>query len=109
VARTVDVLDERLHLAPANGRKAAEMEQAVREAVNAATLGDAKISSLYCTAALCKLTMSASTQDAMNQSLRSLNGKLSKTISNTLVLDLSNGESAVYLAQSIEALDVPPN
>ncbi|MEY4545554.1 MAG: hypothetical protein RL685_1749 [Pseudomonadota bacterium] len=109
VARTVDVLDERLHLAPADPRKAAEMEHAVREAVDAATLNDAKISSFYCTGALCKLTLAAPTQEAMAQSLQSLSGKLSKTITNTLVLDLSNGESAMYLAQSSEALDVPPN
>ncbi|MEY2930197.1 MAG: hypothetical protein RL033_946 [Pseudomonadota bacterium] len=109
VARTIDVLDERLHLAPADARKAAEMEHAVREAVDAATLNDAKVSSLYCTGALCKLTMAAPTQESMAQSLQSLSGKLSKTITNTLVLDLSNGESAVYLAQSSEALDVPPN
>lgn len=109
VARTIDVLDERLFLAPADARKAAEMEQAVREAIDSATLGDAKVSSLHCTSAMCKLTMTAATPEAMNQSMQSVSGKLSKTITNTLVLDLSNGESALYLAQSSEALDVPLN
>jgi hypothetical protein len=108
VARAVDVLDERLFLAPPDARKAAEMEHAVREAVGAVTLNDTKVSSLYCTSALCKLTLSAPTTGSMAQSMQALNSQLSKTISNTLVLELDDGESAVYLAQSSAALDVPP-
>lgn len=107
VARAVDILDERMLMAPKDSRRAAEKERALRDAVGASTLGEAKVASMYCGGAdLCKVTLTAANDRLVDESISTLSGHMPKTFGASAVFRLSDGQSAMYLAQSSEDLDV---
>jgi hypothetical protein len=108
VSRAVDILDERMFTAPRDQAKAAEMERALRELADTAQLSEAKVSSLYCGSTLCKITVSAQTNAALNRSITALGEHLPKTFGASAAYELSNGQSALYVAKANQDLDVQP-
>jgi hypothetical protein len=103
----VDILDERMVTAPRDA-KSAEMERALREAADATELNEARVSSLFCASNLCKITVSAQTGAALDRSVTALGEHLPKAFGASAVYELSNGESALYVAKASEDLDVQP-
>jgi hypothetical protein len=108
VARAIDILDERMMMAPADPRKAAEMERTLRDAVGSLSLGDGKVSSLYCSPALCKVVFAGPNEKAVNQSVNALSSHLPKKFGATSVLEVGNGQQAMYVAESNQELDPEP-
>lgn len=106
--RAVDILDERMFTAPQDQAKSAEMERALRGVLDATQLSEAKVSSLFCAPNLCKITVSAQTGAALGRSVTALAEHLPKVFGASAVYELSNGESALYVAKANQDLDVQP-
>jgi len=110
VARAIDTLDERMLTGPRDPRRVSELERELKAVVDSSALGDARVASLYCGGSnLCRLTLSGSNDSVVDQSISTLAGNLPKTFGATTVLRLGGGESAIYLAQSSDDLDVEPD
>ena len=107
-AKAADLLDERMLMAPADPRKAAEMERALRDVADPTALGEAKLTFLHCGSTLCKVTLSADSPAAINQSMIAMNSHLPKLFGASTVLQLGNGQSAMYVAKSSEDLALGP-
>jgi hypothetical protein len=110
-AKAADLLDERMLMAPADPRKAAEMERALRAVADPAALGESKLTSLHCGATLCKVTLSAGSAEAINQSMIAMSSRLPKQFGASTVLQVGKGETAMYVAKSSEDLAIgsPPS
>jgi hypothetical protein len=108
MAKAADLLDERMLTAPADPRKAAEMERALRDVADPIALGEAKLTSLHCGSTLCKVTLSADSPAAINKSMIAMNSHLPKLFGASTVLQLGNGQSAMYVAKSSETLAIEP-
>ena len=106
--RAVDVLDERLFMAPKDARRASQMEEAIRMAAQAADLSPAKLISAYCGSDICKITLSAESETEVNQSMERLSTHLPKQFGASAVHELGDGTSALYVAESSEALAIEP-
>jgi len=106
--KAADILDERMLMAPADPRKAAEMERVLRDVANPTALGEAKLTSLHCGSTLCKVTLSADSPAAINQSMIAMNSHLPKLFGASTVLQLGNGQSAMYVAKSSQDLAIEP-
>jgi len=107
-AKAVDLLDERMLMAPADPRKAAEMEHAIRDVAAPTALGEAKLTFLHCGSTLCKVTLSSDSPAAINQSIIAMNARLPKLFGASTVFQLGNGQSAMYVAKSSEDLAIEP-
>jgi hypothetical protein len=105
-AKTQDLLDERLLLVSKDPAKAAEMERALRSAVDVSLPGEATLSSLYCGSALCRVIIKAGTESVVNQSLAAMSAHLPKLFGASLAFRLGAGERALYVAPSHQDLAV---
>jgi len=102
-AHAIDVLDERLYTAARDLRIANELERTLREVANSPEVGDAKVSSLYCSSTLCKVTLSATSGVNANRSMSAMAEHLPKTFGAAAVYE-SNGQSALYVGKSNQDL-----
>ena len=107
-ARTADLLDERMLMAPEEPRKAAEMERALRDVATPTALDQAKLTSLHCGSTLCKVTLSADNEAAINRSMVAMSSHLPKLFGASVVLQLSGDQSAMYVAKSSQDLAIEP-
>ena len=107
-ARTADLLDERMLMAPEEPRKAAEMERALRDVATPTALDQAKLTSLHCGPTLCKVTLSADNEAAINRSMVAMSSHLPKLFGASVVLQLSGDQSAMYVAKSSQDLAIEP-
>jgi len=107
-ARTADLLDERMLMAPEEPRKAAEMERALRDVAIPTALDQAKLTSLHCGSTLCKVTLSADNEAAINRSMVAMSSHLPKLFGASVVLQLSGDQSAMYVAKSSQDLAIEP-
>lgn len=103
-SKAANLLDERMFMASADPRKAAELERALRDVADPTALGDAKLTSLHCGSNLCKVTLGADSPAVLNQSILAMNSHLPKLFGASTVLELGNGQSAMYVARSSEDL-----
>jgi len=106
IAKAADLLDERMLMAPADPRKAAEMERALRDVADPTALGESKLTSLQCGSTLCKVTLTADSPAAINQSMIAMSSHLPKLFGASTVLPVGNGQTAMYVAKSSEDLAI---
>jgi hypothetical protein len=104
--RACEVLDQRLAAAPSAPGAKAEMEQALRGALDPKVLGAARLESLQCSGALCKVAMTADSDADVEASVGAMAEQLPKMFAATVVYATEDGERSVYLARSADDLAV---
>ena len=106
-AQAVDALDERLYMAHTDPRRAAELEQALRGALNSVELTDVKIASLHCAPTLCKLALAAESQASINKAVEDTLKEVSKLFQSTVGLPLGSGQFSLYLGRTSQDTALP--
>jgi hypothetical protein len=104
--KTVQLLDERMFTSTKDPARAAEMERALRAVAAPSALGEAKLTSLHCGSTLCKLTLKATQEPILNESITAMSSEVAKTFGASLAIPIATGERAFYVAQSSQDLSV---
>jgi hypothetical protein len=105
-ARAADALEARLAAAPANAAAKAELEQALRPALDPQVLGAARVDDLGCAGALCKLAVSATTEAEVNPAVNALAQHFPKSFGATKVLPTNEGAREIFFGRTYEDLAV---
>lgn len=106
VTKTMDALDERLFTSPRDTHVARETERQLRETVSSLQLGEANVSSLYCSSALCKVTISASTGTGLSRAVSLLAERSAKAFGSAAVYESGKGQSALYLGKARQDVEL---
>ncbi len=106
VSRAVEALDGRLAAAPADAAGKAELEQALHPALESKALGNARVDDVRCAGNLCKITLSAPTEAEVGPAVGAVAGHVPKTFSAVIAYPENEGERAIFVGRSSDALTV---
>lgn len=107
--RAASILDQRLAAAPAAPLAKAELERALRPALDPARLGQARVDDLRCAGPLCKIALSAPDDAAIVEAVNGIAESPPKGFEATIVYTTGEGARSIYLGRQHADLALAPN
>jgi hypothetical protein len=106
--RAASILDARLAAAPAAPLAKAELERALRPALDPARLGQARVDDLRCAGALCKIALSAPDDAAIVDAVNGIAESPPKGYEATIVYTTGQGARSIYFGKLHADLALAP-
>lgn len=104
IVKACDVLDERLMMAPVDGRSTAELDRAVQGMLDASSIPRANVVSTQCGSTMCKVVLRDEDAKQLESNVIRMSGRTPKLFGANIVYSPRSNEKMLYFAKNGEDL-----